>query len=146
MHLENFANQASQEIAELKEKLATEAGKRDRELWKQKTQNFEATKKKIDWLAQDCEESLLKVTENFEATKMKIAEKKEALVLRAENTETKLGVVEEELKGIKDHVTQVYATTFGKLAFSCRYSLNLALCLFCTWNPASTLTCFPFFR
>lgn len=89
--------QAGQEIAELKEEVKAEKGKR------------EAAEK----LSSDYQESLLNVTDSLEKAKTDFAKEKETLTRRAEEAEAKLGPVTQELNNLKGYVRRLCIAVFG---------------------------------
>ena len=104
--LQALLTQAGQEIAELKEEVKAEKGKR------------EAAEK----LSSDYQESLLNVNDSLEKTKTDFAKEKETLTRRAEQAEAKLGPVTQELNTLKGYVSRLCIAVFGKSTFIIKLS------------------------
>ena len=67
-----------------------------------------------------------KLKADFEVEKKSWAEEKIALTHRAEKAEASLEEVTTELSGLKNHVSQMVSTIFGKSPYECQV-LNLSL-------------------
>lgn len=90
--------QATAETADLKE-----------ELIKEKKLREEAEK-----LSADFEKSLITCTDNLDKAKTEFAQEKADLLKRAEEADSKLKPVTEELETLKDHITKMGVAIFGK--------------------------------
>lgn len=93
-------DQANTEIAGLREQVKTEKELRE-------------TAKRLSY---DFEKSLIQCTDNLEKIETAFAEEKTTLVQCAEDAESKLKPVAQELRTLKGHITQMCISIFGKHA------------------------------
>jgi hypothetical protein len=96
--MHDMLNQAESQAANFQKDLNTEKKLRE----------------KVESLSSDFHKSLLNVTDTLEKTKIAFNEEKAALLKRAEEAESKLEPVTQELSTLKGHITDMCNAIFGK--------------------------------
>lgn len=101
--MQDMLKQAESQVAGLEKQVTTEIELRE----------------KAEKLSSDFEESLINCTDKLEKATTEFANEKAALLKRAEEAESKLEPVTQELQRLKGHITQMCIAIFGKHSSSC---------------------------
>jgi hypothetical protein len=96
--MQDMLNQAESLVVGLKKQVPTEKELRE----------------KAKKLSSDFEESLISCTDKLEKAKTSFADEKAALLKHAEEAESKLEPITQELQTLKSHIQQMCIAIFGK--------------------------------